>query len=39
MTTHWPHNVKLFSNIRKDINVNKIDKPKLSELGKKLAGF
>ena len=39
MTTHWPHNVKLFSNIRKDINVNKIDEPKLSELGKKLAGF
>ena len=39
MTTHWPHKIKLFSKIKKDLNVCEIEKPKLKEIGEKLAGF
>ena len=43
-TSHWPNKVKLFSKTPrtygKDLpNVNLIEKPKLTELGLKLAGF
>jgi len=44
MTTHWPHKVKLFGKkpqtYGKELpDVSQLDKPKLTELGKKLAGF
>lgn len=43
MTTHWPHRCKLFRKYPRDFeNIEKIpelQKPKLSELGMKLAGF
>ena len=35
MTTHWPHKIKLFSKIKKDLNICEIEKPKLTCLGKK----
>ncbi len=43
-TTHWPNKVKLFGKFPrtygKDLpNINPINKPKLTELGLKLAGF
>lgn len=44
MTTHWPHNPKLFPKFPRTYggeipNINKIQSPELTELGKKLAGF
>ena len=44
MTTHWPHKPKLFPINPRTYggplpNVVQVEKPKLSELGKRLAGF
>ena len=44
MTSHWPHNVKLFPKYPRTYGkeipeIEKLDPPILSEQGKKLAGF
>lgn len=44
MTTHWPHKPKLFAKSPRTYGkemqkIEKLEKPKLNELGKRLAGF